>query len=81
MEVDLYSSYFAQDENNMSFYEEVSIDNFEFKEGIFTYPCPCGDLFTITYKEILDGEIIARCQSCSLIILCKYEGVDINKYK
>lgn len=32
------------------FHDEIEIEDFEYDEEteLFTYPCPCGDLFTIT---------------------------------
>lgn len=32
------------------FHDEIEIEDFEYDEDseLFTYPCPCGDLFTIT---------------------------------
>ncbi|KAL1925612.1 uncharacterized protein VTP21DRAFT_495 [Calcarisporiella thermophila] len=53
-----------------SFYDEIEIEDFEFDEETrtFYYPCPCGDRFAITEDELKDGEDIARCPSCSLIV-------------
>jgi len=42
--------------------------------------CPCGDLFQITPEELLDGEDIARCPSCSLYVVVVYEPDDIANY-
>lgn len=46
-----------------TFHDEVEIEDFEYNEetGVFTYPCPCGDLFSITRDQLEDGEDIARC--------------------
>jgi len=54
----------------MSVYDEVEIEDMEFVEELesFFYPCPCGDRFVITLEELMEGEEIARCPSCSLII-------------
>ena len=32
------------------FHDEIEIEDFEYDENteLFTYPCPCGDLFTIS---------------------------------
>lgn len=32
------------------FHDEIEIEDFEYDEDteLFTYPCPCGDLFTIS---------------------------------
>ncbi|KAG2174150.1 hypothetical protein NQZ79_g6212 [Umbelopsis isabellina] len=53
-----------------SFYDEVEIEDMDFNEDdqIYTYPCPCGDKFEISVDELRDGEDVARCPSCSLII-------------
>ena len=42
--------------------------------------CPCGDLFQITIEELVDGEDVARCPSCSLYVVVVYEPDDISKY-
>jgi len=58
---------------------------------VYTYPCPCGDKFTITevpsrvvfsfmvscgaQEELFDGEDVARCPSCSLIVRVIYDPV------
>ncbi len=59
----------------MSFYAEVRLEEFEFDEASQTYfyPCPCGDRFQITVDELMDGEEIARCPSCSLQLHVLFE--------
>jgi diphthamide biosynthesis protein 3 len=54
----------------MTFYDEVEIEDFDFDplSRTFYYPCPCGDRFQITLDEINEGEEIARCPSCSLML-------------
>ncbi|CAG8748932.1 9451_t:CDS:2, partial [Cetraspora pellucida] len=49
--------------------------DFEFDEETQTYhyPCPCGDRFEITMTDLLDGEDIARCSSCSLMVRVIYD--------
>mmetsp|Transcript_7477 Transcript_7477/g.11897 ORF Transcript_7477/g.11897 Transcript_7477/m.11897 type:complete len:80 (+) Transcript_7477:111-350(+) len=56
------------------FYDEVEIEDMEFdaNEKAYRYPCPCGDQFIISQDELADGEEIARCPSCSLIIRVIY---------
>ncbi|KAJ8658185.1 diphthamide biosynthesis protein 3 [Lichtheimia ornata] len=58
-----------------SFYDEIEIEDMEFNEDeeIYTYPCPCGDKFEISIDDLRDGEDIARCPSCSLIIRVIYD--------
>ena len=57
-----------------SFYDEIEIEDFDFDQEarLYTYPCPCGDKFQITEEELYDGEEVARCPSCSLIIRVIY---------
>jgi len=60
-----------------TFYDEVDIEDFTWddKLGIYHYPCPCGDRFEITKSQLRDGDDVARCPSCSLIIRVQYEWV------
>ncbi|RKP39800.1 hypothetical protein BJ085DRAFT_17457 [Dimargaris cristalligena] len=64
-----------------SFYDEIEIEDLEFDEAnkLYHYPCPCGDRFEITEEELFDGEDIARCPSCSLIIRVIYEPEDFQR--
>lgn len=56
-------------------YDEVEIEDMEYEEetGKYYYPCPCGDRFVIHEDELLAGEDIARCPSCSLLIRVIYD--------
>lgn len=51
-------------------YDEIEIEDMEWVAGeaSFYYPCPCGDRFGLSLAELLEGEDIARCPSCSLRI-------------
>ena len=51
-------------------YDEIEIEDMVFDKDteIYTYPCPCGDKFSISLEELLDGEEIANCPSCTLRI-------------
>ncbi|KAI7847340.1 hypothetical protein BDC45DRAFT_451951, partial [Circinella umbellata] len=53
----------------------IEIEDMEFDEDeqIYTYPCPCGDKFEISIEDLQDGEDVARCPSCSLIIRVIYD--------
>ncbi|CAJ0895111.1 5495_t:CDS:2 [Entrophospora sp. SA101] len=66
-----------------SFYDEVEIEDFEFEEETKTYhyPCPCGDRFEITLEDLMDGEDIARCPSCSLMVRVIYDLVSVKEFK
>lgn len=54
----------------IDFYDEIEIEDMEFDNilNIYTFPCPCGDIFEITKDDVENGEEIAICPSCSLII-------------
>ena len=56
-------------------YDEVDLEDMEWNEELkaYTYSCPCGDIFRITLDELHDGEEIARCPSCSLILTVIYD--------
>ncbi len=64
-----------------SIYDEVEIEDFEFDpaEETFYYPCPCGDRFAVTLEELTDGEEIARCPSCSLMVRVIYEAAALAR--
>lgn len=57
-------------------YDEVEIEDMQYDSAtqLYTYPCPCGDKFVISRGELCDGEDIARCPSCTLIIRVIYDG-------
>jgi len=61
-------------------YEEVELSQMEYHEGgLWTYECPCGDVFEITLEELEEGEDIAQCPSCSLKIRVLYERSKLPK--
>uniref|UniRef100_A0A2I3S7K3 DPH-type MB domain-containing protein n=2 Tax=Pan TaxID=9596 RepID=A0A2I3S7K3_PANTR len=57
------------------FHDEVEIEDFQYDEDSETYfcPCPCGDNFSITKEELENGEGVAMCPGCSLIIKVIYD--------
>lgn len=61
------------------YYDEIEIEDMEYDEDtrIYTYPCPCGDKFRISRDDLLDGEEIARCPSCSLVIKVIYDPEEL----
>jgi len=63
----------------MSIYEEVEIEDLDFDPitQIYTYPCPCGDKFTISLEALYEGEDIATCPSCTLRIEIIYDEADL----
>lgn len=58
-----------------SFYDEIELEDFEYEQSSQTYfyPCPCGDRFQISLEELKNGEEIARCPSCSLMLRVIYD--------
>ena len=62
-------------------YDEIEIEDMDYDadQEMYLYACPCGDLFQITVDELRDGEDIARCPSCSLVIRVIYSAEDIEK--
>ena len=65
------------------FHDEIEMEDFQWDGNFFTYPCPCGDEFQITLEDLENGEDIATCPSCSLIVRVIYddESLDIAKTK
>lgn len=46
---------------------------------LYHYPCPCGDRFEIGIEDLRDGEEIAVCPSCSLMIRVIFDVDDLPK--
>lgn len=61
-------------------YDEIEIEDFTWdpRANVFHYPCPCGDRFEISKSQLRDGEDIATCPSCSLIVRVIYEWVSVS---
>lgn len=66
-----------------SFYDEIEIEDFTFdpEDNTYYYPCPCGDRFQITKEELADGEEIAKCPSCSLMLRVIYNYSQFTSYE
>lgn len=58
-------------------YDEIEIEDMTYDPTleIYHYPCPCGDRFEIGIADLRDGEEIAVCPSCSLMIKVIFEVV------
>jgi diphthamide biosynthesis protein 3 len=65
----------------MSIYDEIEIEDMTFDPTlqIYHYPCPCGDRFEIGLADLRDGEEIAVCPSCSLMVKVIFDMVDITQ--
>lgn len=57
-------------DDTLNIYDEIEIEDMTFDPAmqIYHYPCPCGDRFEIAIADLRDGEEIAVCPSCSLMI-------------
>ncbi|XP_068619499.1 diphthamide biosynthesis protein 3 [Battus philenor] len=62
------------------FHDEIEIEDFDYddEEDMYYYPCPCGDRFQISKEELMAGEEVATCPSCSLVVKVIY---DLDKFK
>ena len=60
-----------------SFYDEIEIEDMTFDAAVqlYHYPCPCGDRFEISLGDLRDGEEVAVCPSCSLMIKVIFDVV------
>ena len=60
-----------------AYYDEVEIEDMVWDEEkrVYHYPCPCGDRFEISKKQLKNCEDVATCPSCSLIIRVVYDPV------
>lgn len=58
------------DDDNLSIYDEIEIEDmtFDAAQQLYHYPCPCGDRFQIALDDLRDEQDIAVCPSCSLMI-------------
>ena len=66
----------------MSFYDEIEIEDMTFDSTlqIYHYPCPCGDRFEICISDLRDGEDVAVCPSCSLMIKVIFDAVQSRPF-
>jgi diphthamide biosynthesis protein 3 len=55
---------------DLDIYDEVEIEDMTYDSTlqIYHYPCPCGDRFEIAVADLREGEDIAVCPSCSLMV-------------
>ena len=63
------------------YYDEIEIEDMSYDKDlkVFTYPCPCGDKFIISVEDLLGGEDVAPCPSCSLRIKVVFEPETLEK--
>jgi diphthamide biosynthesis protein 3 len=60
-----------------AYYDEIEIEDmiWDDEKHVFHYPCPCGDRFEISRRQLADYEDVATCPSCSLVIRIIYDPV------
>ncbi|KAF2847192.1 diphthamide biosynthesis protein-like protein 3 [Plenodomus tracheiphilus IPT5] len=70
-------------DEELNLYDEIEIEDCFYDEalGIYHHPCPCGDRFEILLDDMRDGEDIARCPSCSLMIRIIFDPSDLPEDK
>ncbi|EKM51032.1 uncharacterized protein PHACADRAFT_177721 [Phanerochaete carnosa HHB-10118-sp] len=63
-----------------AYYDEIEIEDMAWDDDkkVFHYPCPCGDRFEISRKQLKNYEDTATCPSCSLIIRVIYDPLDFE---
>lgn len=63
-----------------SIYDEVEIEDMTYDATLqtYSYPCPCGDKFEIALADLQDGQDIAVCPSCSLMVRVIFEVVSTS---
>ncbi|RSH87215.1 Diphthamide biosynthesis protein 3 [Saitozyma podzolica] len=66
----------------INYYDELEIEDFSWDPvaKVFHYPCPCGDRFEISKGQLRNGEEVATCPSCSLIVRVVYDYLDWEDY-
>ena len=67
--------------DDLNIYDEIEIEDMTFDPTLQIYhsPCPCGDRFEIGIADLRDGEDIAVCPSCSLMIKVIFDMDDLEK--
>ncbi|KAF1924744.1 diphthamide biosynthesis protein 3 [Didymella exigua CBS 183.55] len=66
-------------DDDVNLYDEIEIEDctYDATLQIYHHPCPCGDRFEISIYDMRDGEDIARCPSCSLMIRIIFDHSDL----
>lgn len=67
----------AAEAEEPSIYDEIEIEDMDYDAAtqLYHYPCPCGDRFEIYIGDLRDGEDVAVCPSCSLMIRVVFDVV------
>ncbi|GAA95475.1 uncharacterized protein L969DRAFT_85152 [Mixia osmundae IAM 14324] len=67
----------------VSYYDEIEIEDMVWDDDrrVYHYPCPCGDRFEISKRQLAAAEEVATCPSCSLLIRVIYDYMDYEDYE
>lgn len=70
------------DDESLSIYDEIEIEDMTFDDALQTYfyPCPCGDRFQIALDDLRDEQDVAVCPSCSLMIRVIFDLVRVFSF-
>lgn len=70
-------------DEDLEIYDEIEIEDMTFDSAlqIFHYPCPCGDRFEICIDDLREGEDIAVCPNCSLMIRVIFDVDELPEKK
>jgi diphthamide biosynthesis protein 3 len=68
-----------QQDEELDVYDEIELEDFTFDSTlqVYHYPCPCGDRFEIHIDALREGQEIAVCPGCSLMVRVVYDEGDI----
>ncbi|GFE55899.1 zinc finger containing protein, putative [Babesia ovis] len=64
-------------------YETIRLSDCHYDEAlkVFYYMCPCGDLFEFSLTQLMEGNLVSECPSCSLRVRIALEEGDLEPYK
>ncbi|KIW92381.1 diphthamide biosynthesis protein 3 [Cladophialophora bantiana CBS 173.52] len=70
----------AKAAEDLDIYDEIEIEDMTYDATlqIYHYPCPCGDRFEISIDSLREGEDIAVCPSCSLMVRVIFDPEDLE---
>ncbi|OAP64012.1 diphthamide biosynthesis protein 3 [Fonsecaea erecta] len=73
------SSSAAKQAEDLDMYDEIEIEDMTYDATLqlYHYPCPCGDRFEISLGSLQEGEDIAVCPSCSLMVRVIFDLEDL----
>ena len=57
---------------------ELEDMDYDAEEEMWTYPCPCGDIFQIFREDLQEGKEAAYCPSCTLVLRVIYDKNEFN---